>query len=165
MKRSVLRSILCTLILSAFVLNGRVAIAQVLYGSLTGNVSDPSGAPVLGVHVEAINQGTNVKAETDTDVHGVYRFTNLQEDLYKITVTAKSFQTFVETNVQVQVSAIRRVDVKLQVATVNQSVEVTERRRESDAKRPGDDQLSPVGRCAGSGSQRGDDHKERRSLP
>jgi len=101
------------------------AQAQVLYGSLTGNVADPAGAAVPGVHVEALNQGTNVKSETDTDIRGIYRFTNLQEGLYKITVTAKSFQTFIETGILVQVSAVRRVDVQLQVATVTQSVEVS----------------------------------------
>jgi len=115
----------CAVALLAVIWAGSVCHAQVLYGSLTGNVTDPAGAAVPGVHVEAVNQGTNVKSETDTDVRGVYRFTNLQEGMYKITVTTKSFQTFVETNVQVQVSAIRRVDVQLQVATLNQSVEVT----------------------------------------
>jgi hypothetical protein len=102
-----------------------VASAQVLYGSLTGNVADPTGAAVPGAHVEALNQATNTKSETDTDVRGIYRFTNLQEGLYKITVTAKSFQTFIETGIQVQVSAVRRVDVQLQVATITQSVEVS----------------------------------------
>jgi hypothetical protein len=115
----------CAVVLLAVIWAGSVCQAQVLYGSLTGNVSDPTGAAVPGVHVEAVNQGTNVKAETDTDGRGVYRFTNLQEGLYKVTVTAKSFGSFVETNIQVQVSAIRRVDVQLQVATVTQSVEVS----------------------------------------
>ena len=120
MKNGVLFAIRYAVALLVLVSACGVANAQVLYGSLTGNVNDPSGAPVPGVHVEAINQGTNVKAETDTDVRGVYRFTNLQEGVYKVTVTAKAFQTFVETGIQVQVSAIRRVDVQLQVATVNQ---------------------------------------------
>jgi hypothetical protein len=124
MKNGVLFAIRYAVALLVLVSACGVANAQVLYGSLTGNVNDPSGAPVPGVHVEAINQGTNVKAETDTDVRGVYRFTNLQEGVYKVTVTAKAFQIFVETNVQVQVSAIRRVDVQLQVATVNQAIEV-----------------------------------------
>ena len=115
----------CAALLLAMACISSVASAQVLYGSLTGNVTDPAGAAVPGVHVEAVNQGTNVKSETDTDIHGIYRFTNLQEGLYKVTVTAKSFQTFIETNVQVQVSAVRRVDVQLQVATVTQSVEVS----------------------------------------
>ena len=95
MKRPGLRWTLCILALVA--LGGRTANAQVLYGSLTGNVNDPTGAPVPGAHVEAVNQGTNVKSETDTDVRGVYRFTELQGGFYKVTVTAKSFSTFTET--------------------------------------------------------------------
>jgi hypothetical protein len=100
------------------------ATAQVLYGSLTGNVTDASGAVLPGVHVEATNQGTNVKSESDTDVHGIYRFTNLQEGLYKIAVAAKSFQTLIETDIEVQVSGVRRVDVQLQVATTTASIQV-----------------------------------------
>jgi hypothetical protein len=92
---------------------------------LTGNVTDPTGAPVPGAHVEAVNQATNVKSEIDTDVHGVYRFTELQGAFYKLTVTAKSFSTFTETGVEVQVSAVRRVDVQLTISTVTQSVVVS----------------------------------------
>jgi hypothetical protein len=92
---------------------------------LTGNVNDPTGAPVPGAHVVATNQGTNAKSETDTDVHGVYRFTDLQGGFYKVTVTAKAFATFTETGVEVQVSAVRRVDVQLSISTVTQSVIVS----------------------------------------
>jgi len=98
--------------------------AQVLYGSLTGNVTDPAGAAVPAVRVEAVNQGTNVKGETNTDERGVYRFTNLQVGLYKVTVTAKSFATFIETNVQVQVNEVRRVDVSLQIAQTTNTIQV-----------------------------------------
>ena len=115
----------CVVALLAVIWAGSICHAQVLYGSLTGNVSDPTGAAVPGVHVEAVNQDTNVKAAADTDTSGVYRFTNLQPGFYKVTVTAKSFGAFVETNIQVQVGAIRRADVQLQVATVTQSVEVS----------------------------------------
>ena len=110
----------CAVALLAVIWAGSVCHAQVLYGSLTGNVSDPTGAAVPGVHVEAVNLGTNVKAETDTDGSGVYRFTNLQPGFYKVTVTAKSFRTFIETNVEVQGSGIRRVDVALQVAATTE---------------------------------------------
>ena len=101
------------------------AHAQVLYGSLTGNVTDPTGAAVPGAHVEAVNQDTNVKSETNTDMHGVYRFTELQAGMYKVTVTMKAFKTFIVTDVQVQVSAVRRVDVALQVAVATESVQVS----------------------------------------
>src|SRR5579862_3304349 len=98
--------------------------AQVLYGSLTGNVTDPAGAAVPGAHVEAVNVGTNVKSEANTDERGIYRFTDLQGGLYKVTLTAKSFKTLIETNVQVQVNEVRRVDVQLQIAQTSESVQV-----------------------------------------
>ncbi len=98
---------------------------QVLYGSLTGNVTDPSGAAVPGAHVEAVNQGTNVKRDTTTDSSGVYRFTDLQPGVYTVTVSAPAFQTFSETGVQVQANAVRRVNVQFQVATISQKIEVS----------------------------------------
>jgi len=123
MKQWVLRWILCSLVLAAS--NGCLVDAQVLYGSLTGNVTDPTGAPVPGAHIEAVNQATNVKSDADSDVHGVYRFTELQGGFYKVTITAKSFSTFTETGVEVQVSAVRRVDVQLTISSVTQSVVVS----------------------------------------
>ncbi len=101
------------------------ANAQVLYGSLTGNVTDPTSAAVPGAHVEAVNTGTNVKSEANTDERGLYRFTDLQAGIYTVTVTSKSFRTFTETNVQVQANDVRRVDVQLQIATTTESVVVS----------------------------------------
>src|SRR5258706_11393762 len=100
MSRWNLRAILCSVVL-LFVISG-VSHAQVLYGTLTGNVIDPANAAVPGVHVEAVNQETNVKSEATTDDRGIYRFTNLQPGPYKVTVAAPSFRTYSETNVPVQ---------------------------------------------------------------
>src|SRR5579885_3678055 len=117
-----LRPILCIVAMLAF--SGPVN-AQVLYGALTGNVTDPTGAPIPGAHVEAVNQETNVKTETDTDVHGVYRFTDVQAGVYRVTFSSKSFRTVVENNVQVQVSTVRRVDVQLTISAATESVQVS----------------------------------------
>ncbi len=99
--------------------------AQVLYGTVTGNVTDPSGAAVPGVPVQASNQGTNDRKQGTTDEHGVYRFTNLEPGTYAVTVNTKSFNTFNETNIQVQPGVVRRVDVQLQVASTSQTVSVS----------------------------------------
>src|SRR5581483_10256927 len=100
------------------------ANAQVLYGTLTGNVTDPATAVIPKVHVEATNQDTNVKRDAETDDHGIYRFTDLQPGRYQVAVSAPSFRKFIETNVQVQANAVMRVDVKLQLATASESIEV-----------------------------------------
>src|SRR5260370_17399075 len=75
--------------------------AQVLYGSLTGNVIDPSGAAVPSVRVEALNTGTGVGSQTNTDERGAYIFSNLQSGTYKITVSAPSFKTVTNDTVRV----------------------------------------------------------------
>src|SRR5262245_40449578 len=84
-----------------------VGQAQVLYGTLTGNVTAPGDAAVPGVQIEATNQETNVKAEAKTDERGVYRLPNLQPGIYRVTATAASFRTYSQTNVPVQANEIR----------------------------------------------------------
>ncbi len=101
------------------------AQAQILYGSLTGNVTDPANAVVPKVHVVATAMETNIKHEAETDDRGVYRFSDLQPGTYRVDVTAPSFKTFIETNVQVQANAVMRVDVRLQIATATETIEVS----------------------------------------
>lgn len=77
------------------------ARAQVLYGSLTGNVIDPSSAGIPNAKVEAVNGNTGATRSSMTDSAGVYLFSNLQPGPYKVTVTANGFQTTTEENVGV----------------------------------------------------------------
>jgi hypothetical protein len=98
--------------------------AQVLYGSLTGNVTDPTGAAIPGAKVEALNTGTGVHSESATDDHGLYRFNNIQAGLYTVTVSSKSFATVVETGVQVSNDEVRRVDLQLKIAQTTSTMEV-----------------------------------------
>jgi len=102
-----------------------VAQAQVLYGSLTGNVTDPSSAAVPNAKIEIINVGTGVTRQASTDERGVYLFTNLQPGTYKITIAVPSFRTTVEENVLVNANEVRRVDRALQIAQTSETVEVS----------------------------------------
>jgi outer membrane receptor protein involved in Fe transport len=99
--------------------------AQVLYGSLTGNVTDPSGAFVSGAKVEALNTLTGVTQTATTDADGVYRFQNLQPGTYKVTISASGFATAVQDNIAVTVNTIKRADTQLAVAGTQTVVAVT----------------------------------------
>lgn len=100
--------------------------AQVLYGSLTGTVTDASGAAISTAKVRVLNTGTGVVQESATDVNGIYRFSALQPGTYKVTISASGFATNVVGNLNVVVNEVRRVDAQLQVAGQQQTVTVTD---------------------------------------
>jgi len=104
---------------SAFAVN-----AQVIYGSITGTVTDPSGSPVPKVKVEATNAATGLTRDTVTNDRGTYQFNDLQAGTYKVTISAPSFASLVGDDVAVDANTVRRLDAQLQLAQVNQSVSV-----------------------------------------
>lgn len=103
----------------------RLTYSQVLYGSLTGNVTDQKGASVPGVKVEARNVGTGVRKETSTNGDGICRFGDLQPGTYSVTYALTSFKTLIQENITVETNTMRRVDAQLQVADVKETVVVT----------------------------------------
>ncbi|MBV8857972.1 MAG: TonB-dependent receptor [Acidobacteria bacterium] len=100
------------------------ARAQVLYGSLTGNVTDSAGAAVPGASVTALNTGTNVSKETTTNEEGIYQFSDLLPGVYKVTIGGKGFTTSVSEGVNIEVNNVRRLDLTLQPGGVSDTVTV-----------------------------------------
>ena len=99
--------------------------AQVLYGSLTGTVTDPSGAAVSGAKVEALDVAKGVTQESTTDVNGIYRFSALLPGNYKVTISISGFETQVTPSVRVEGNEVARVDGRLKIAAATQNVTVT----------------------------------------
>ena len=91
------------------------ARAQVLYGSLTGNVTDQTSAAVPGAKVEVNNLATGVVTQATTTDRGVYLVTNLQPGTYRVTISAPAFAAVVQDGVQLDASSVRRIDVQLSV--------------------------------------------------
>lgn len=98
--------------------------AQVLYGSLTGNVTDSAGASVPGATVSAVNTATNVSKETTTNGEGIYQFSDLLPGVYKVTISGTGFTTTVSEGVNIEVNNVRRLDMALQPGGVSDSVTV-----------------------------------------
>jgi len=121
--RSIIQCAFAVLIAAATTANP--GHAQVLYGSLTGNVTDPSSAAVPGAKVNALNTGTGISYESTTDDRGAYLFTNLQPGIFRVTVMLKSFKTTIEDSVKVNPGEVRRADFSLQIAQTTETVEIS----------------------------------------
>jgi uncharacterized transporter YbjL len=98
--------------------------AQVLYGSLNGNVTDKSGLAMPSAKVEALNTDTGIAKQTVSDEHGAFSFSDLQPGIYKVTFSSAGFGTVIQSNIQLEANTSRRVDVSLEVSQINQSVTV-----------------------------------------
>ncbi|MBI4893681.1 MAG: TonB-dependent receptor [Acidobacteria bacterium] len=100
------------------------AAAQTLYGSLTGIVTDATSAAVPDAKVEALNEGTGIAKSVQTDERGAYLFNDLQPGKYKVTISAKAFNTRVVEGVTISQNTTLRVDGQLTVSQVHESVTV-----------------------------------------
>ncbi|MBI3695007.1 MAG: carboxypeptidase regulatory-like domain-containing protein [Acidobacteria bacterium] len=99
--------------------------AQILYGSLTGNVKDASEAAVSNATVTITSVETNQSRQTVTNEVGGYSFPTVQAGTYTLRVTKEGFSAFSESNVVVTINTVTRVDVALRVGAVTETVTVT----------------------------------------
>ena len=101
------------------------ALAQSDRGSITGSVSDPGGAVVVGAKVTATNLDTGQVRETTTSSEGNYTLPELPADPYKVTVEAQGFKTATVESVQVAVQVTRSLDFTLEVGAVADVITIT----------------------------------------
>jgi Carboxypeptidase regulatory-like domain len=112
-------SVICILSLSAFG-QGRVT------GTITGIVTDQTGAVIQGSKVTAVNIATNFKQETVTGADGYYRIDLLPVGTYNITTEATGFKKSVNTQINLSVNDVLRVDFKLETGQVSEVITVSE---------------------------------------
>jgi len=99
--------------------------AQVLRSSITGRVSDASGAAVPAASVTVFNQQTGVVAHTTTDTSGNYTVPELDPGLYSVAVEKTGFTQQTAKDIQLLAQQTLRSDMKLTVGSVTESVQVT----------------------------------------
>src|SRR5882762_3914137 len=123
MKTSQLLRMLWTLVVltCASALTG---FAQSDRGTITGTVTDPSGAAVVGAKVSAVNTNTGASHETTTTSEGSYTLPELSAAPYKISVEAPGFKTTTQT-IQLPVQETIRVDFSLIVGAASDQVTVS----------------------------------------
>lgn len=99
--------------------------AQVDTGSITGTVTDASGAVVNGAKITLTNEGTGASLTMNTTSDGTYTFSPVRIGTYKIDASAQGFKTVTQSNVVVNVGANVLVNLKLPPGSVSETVEVT----------------------------------------
>ena len=121
------RSIWATLAVFCLVcgLETSTTLAQAVYGSILGTVTDPQGKAVAGAKVTVTSTTKGTTDETTTNESGNYTVTHLIPDTYKIRIEAPGFKATDIPIVQVSADTGSHVDATLQVGDVAQSVEVT----------------------------------------
>ncbi len=93
-------------------------------GALTGQVTDQNGAVVAGVQVTAINESTGEKRDVVSLDNGMYTVALLLPGTYKVEFTKAGFKIAVKTALTINVTETRRLDIQLEVGSVQEKVVV-----------------------------------------
>src|SRR5258708_33129203 len=108
---TLLQSVLFSALLVAVAAAARPATlaAQVLYGSVVGNVTDDTGGAMPGATVVIVHSETGASHEAVTDSTGWYRFSTLQPGTYAMTVKLTGVRTFCREQIPVTLNSVTRV--------------------------------------------------------
>ncbi len=113
------------LVLLFLALMPQTGSAQVLYGSLTGRVTDLQGAVVPGATVAITHRETNQTRQAVTDASGGYDFATVAAGTYTVKISKSGFKSVTKENVAVTLNTITRADISVEVGQVSETVIVT----------------------------------------
>src|ERR1700757_1145114 len=93
-------------------------------GSISGVVTDSSGAVVAGASVTAINTQTGVKVSVRTDSKGFYSLPALDVGSYDLEISQTGFKTYRQTGLVIDANSALKADATLTVGTATEKIEV-----------------------------------------
>jgi hypothetical protein len=99
--------------------------AQSILGTIRGTVTDPQGAAVASAPVLITDEATGVPRTVDTDAQGRYEAANLRPGSYRVEIVTASFKKFEQTGVVVTTGGVARIDVKLELGQMTETVTVS----------------------------------------
>jgi hypothetical protein len=112
-------------LMSSVLLFAVLSFGQSFTGRIVGTVTDASGAVVAGAEVPVLNVATNWSLTTTSNEDGNYTLTEIPRGEYQVEVSSTGFKQFVRRGIQLSVGQQARVDVRLEVGSVAESVEVS----------------------------------------
>ncbi|MGA8027288.1 MAG: carboxypeptidase regulatory-like domain-containing protein [Bryobacteraceae bacterium] len=112
-------------VFALLVVSAGSAVAQQVFGSILGTVTDPSGSAVNNAKVTITDITKGTSSEVMTNESGQYTKGQLIPDTYRVTIEAPGFQKVVSSDLTVQIDQSTQFNAAMQVGNVNQEVEVT----------------------------------------
>ncbi len=109
----------------AFVLFALALASASITGSISGVVTDKSGAVVSGATVVATDTLTGVKTTQKTDSKGFYNLPTLAVGTYELEISQVGFKTYRQTGLVIDANSALRVDASLAVGSISEKVEVS----------------------------------------
>jgi hypothetical protein len=113
-----------TLLVLALVL-ACAMFAQVATGSLSGTVTDPTGAAIPAVKVTATNVASGARIETTSSDAGLYVFPTLPPAVYTVTAEKPGFKRLSRANIEIRIAQRTDMNLQMELGDVQQTVEVT----------------------------------------
>jgi len=111
--------------LTLLFLGSAVALGQVLYGNLVGNVTDPQQAAIADAVVTIKSKTTGYSLETKTDDRGAYEFGNIPPGVYDVRVTATGFNSFEANEITIAANNIARLNAPLKIGNVSEVITIS----------------------------------------
>jgi len=100
------------------------ALGQRVKSTLTGTLTDPSGAAVAGAEVTLLNEGTNAALKFRTSADGGFAFPFLDPGSYRLEAVMEGFKRSVQRDIVIRVATDQRIDMRLELGRVAEQIEV-----------------------------------------
>ncbi|HWC16086.1 MAG TPA: carboxypeptidase-like regulatory domain-containing protein, partial [Terriglobales bacterium] len=101
------------------------ALGQTETATITGTITDPSGANVSGASVKVTNVETGAVVQTSSNGSGLYVIPNLRPGHYRVIVEKAGFKQMALTDLTLNVQDIVSRNFQMQVGTINESITVS----------------------------------------
>ncbi len=115
---------LSVFVLALCLLSAGRAHAQVSGATVSGTVTDPSGAAVPNAQITITDVGKQTSRTVTTDSDGFYTAPNFVPGIYEVRATAPGFSTKVQSGIELTVGAKQVLNISMAVGQVSQTVEV-----------------------------------------